>query len=462
MLRLFIRTFIDSTNGIYYYKANGNINIKSDNLKITNENVYVIRDGNNNFKIINNLKNLPHDNNFNIIFKLRKSFKKNNIYEIINPIIRVSEINKDENFINNLNEAMWFPVKGNINNEGEYNINYILNEHDIIKLGRVKFEVIKIHINKINENNKNNINNKRNKNYNYNISNLNSNSKPIFNIDIQIDQYRVIDNKKLASDKKKENANNTNSEEKESEYHETINFNSKKSTNFEGTSIENRSKTKENKIINDFDIGICLICFNYESTIENPLLRICKCKNFVHYDCLKAFLSKKIEIQYNAKKTVITYYCSKFNCDVCLAPYPIRFRIPEYNKVYELIDLNQPEEFNYLVLESLDYIKENKNIKKVHFVKLTDEVIKIGRSHTNDITDNDISISRSHCELKFNKDNGDLILENKSEKFGTLVLIRNNIKMNENEIKFQVGRSLISAKLCTKDVTEQTTEYNFG
>jgi hypothetical protein len=291
---------------------------------------------------------------------------------------------------------------------------------------------------------------------------LNFNSKPIFNIDIQIDQYRVIDNKKLASDKKKENANNTNSEEKESEYHETINFNSKKSTNFEGTSIENRSKTKENKIINDFDIGICLICFNYESTIENPLLRICKCKNFVHYDCLKAFLSKKIVIQSNLKQTVITYYCSKFNCDVCLAPYPIRFRIPEFNKVYELIGLNQPEEFNYLVLESLDYIKENKNIKKVHFVKLTDEVIKIGRSHTNDITDNDISISRSHCELKFNKDNGDLILENKSEKFGTLVLIRNNIKMNENEIKFQVGRSLISAKLCTKDVTEQTTEYNFG
>jgi hypothetical protein len=34
--------------------------------------------------------------------------------------------------------------------------------------------------------------------------------------------------------------------------------------------------------------------------------------------------------------------------------------------------------------------------------------------------------------------------------------------MNENEINFQVGTSLISAKLCTKDVTEQTTEYNFG
>ena len=191
-------------------------------------------------------------------------------------------------------------------------------------------------------------------------------------------------------------------------------------------------------------------------------MRICKCKNFVHYECLKKFLSTKLIIQDNLKGTVTTYFCPRFNCDICLCPYPIRFRIPEFDKIYELIDLNQPEEENFLVLETLDYIKEKKNIKKVHFVRLTDEVIKIGRSNTNDIIDNDISISRSHCELKFNKDSEDLILENRSEKFGTLVLIRNNIKMNENEINFQVGRSLISAKLCTKDVTEQTTEYNFG
>ena len=454
MLSLLFKTFIDSANGIFYYKANDNIKIKSDNLKITNENVYVIIDGNNNYKIINNLKNLPMDNNFNILFKIRKSFKKNNIYEIINPIIRVSEINKDENFINNLNKSMWFPVKSNTNNEEENEKeDYILNENDIIKLGKLKFEVIIIHINQINKQNK------RKKLYHYNISNLNYNSKPIFNIDIKDDQYnvkKILKEKEKNDDEKKENTNKKNKkekegkEEKESEYHETINYNSNKSTNFSRSTIENKLKKKYD-IINDIDIDIeiCFICFKLESTIENPLVRICKCKNFVHYECLKTFLNKKIILQENQKGTVITYYCPKFNCDVCLCPY-------------ELIDINQPEEINYLVLESLDYIKENKNIKKVHFIKLTDEVIKIGRSHSNDITDNDISISRSHCELKFNKDNGDLILENKSAKFGTLVLIRNNIKMNENEIKFQVGRSLISAKLCTKDVTEQTTEYNFG
>lgn len=458
MMDLIIRTFLDSTNGIFYYKTNGNIKLKIDKLKITNENVYIIRDGNNNYKKINNLKNLPSDDNFNIIFKIRKSLKNNNIYEIINPIIRVSEVNKDENFVDNLNNAMWLPVKSNINNEGEFEEGYILNGHDIIKLGRLKFEVIKIHINKNNENNK------RNKNYKYNISNLNFNSKPIFNIDIQIDQYIVIDKEANDNDEKEEYENKKNKKEKdeESEYHETINYNSNKSTNFEGNSIGNKSKKRRYVITNDFETYTCFICLKDESTIKNPLVKICKCKNFVHYECLKEFLRTKLIIQENPKGNVFTYFCSKFNCDICLCPYPLRFRIPEFNKVYELIDINEPEEFNYLVLESLDYIKEKKNIKKVHFIKLTDEVIKIGRSHTNDIKDDDISISRSHCELKFDKDNGNVILENKSEKFGTLVLIRNNIKMNENEIKFQVGRSLISAKLCTKDVTEQTTEYNFG
>ena len=457
MLNLIIKTFIDSTNGIYYYKVSGNIKIKSDTLRITNENIYVIRDGDNFYKIINNLKNLPKDNNFNIILKLRKSLKNKNIYEIINPIIRVSEINKYENFINNLDESMWFPVKSNTNNEEENEKeDYILNENDIIKLGRLKLDVIKIHINKINKQNK------RNKPYHYNISNLNYNSKPIFNIDIKFDQYIVEEKEKNDDDEKKENSNKKNKEKEENDSHETINYNSNKSTNASRTLNENKSKKNKNDIINYFDNNICFICLTNESTIKNPLVRICKCKSFAHYICLKAFLSKKLTIQENLKGTVTTYSCYKFNCDVCLSPYPLRFRIPEFNKVYEFIDINQPEEFNYVVLETLDYIKEKNNIKKVHFIRLKDEVIKIGRNNTNDIRDEDISISRTHCELKFDKDNGDIILENKSEKFGTLVLIRNNIKMNENEIKFQVGRSLISAKLCTKDVTEQTTEYNFG
>ena len=69
-----------------------------------------------------------------------------------------------------------------------------------------------------------------------------------------------------------------------------------------------------------------------------------------------------------------------------------------------------------------------------------DEIIK------NDIIDTDISISRFHSVLKFNKDTGNITLENES-KFGTLVLVKNNIKLTDNKkIYFQVGRTFITAE----------------
>ena len=106
-----------------------------------------------------------------------------------------------------------------------------------------------------------------------------------------------------------------------------------------------------------------------------------------------------------------------------------------------------PDELDYVILESLDYMKDNGNIKTVHLVQLNDEEINIGRYDTNDIIDTDISVSRKHAVMKYNKETGKLYLENLSEKFGTLVLIKGNIKMKEKKIHFQVGKSYIVANL---------------
>jgi pSer/pThr/pTyr-binding forkhead associated (FHA) protein len=62
-------------------------------------------------------------------------------------------------------------------------------------------------------------------------------------------------------------------------------------------------------------------------------------------------------------------------------------------------------------LESLDYIKGNKNIKIFYIVKLIDEEITIGRQDYNDIIDNDISISQKYALLRYNKNYGNLFLE---------------------------------------------------
>jgi len=80
-------------------------------------------------------------------------------------------------------------------------------------------------------------------------------------------------------------------------------------------------------------------------------------------------------------------------------------------------------------------------------VQLTDEEINIGRNNYNDIIDFDISVSREHAVLKYDKFNKHLFLENKGGKFGTLVLVRRNIKINEEKTFFQISNTHISMEL---------------
>ncbi len=128
-------------------------------------------------------------------------------------------------------------------------------------------------------------------------------------------------------------------------------------------------------------------------------------------------------------------------------PYPLRFRIPEINRTYDLIDFNLPPELDYVVLESLDFIKEHDNLKIIHVVQLNENEFYIGRYDTNDIIDSDVSVSRNHAVLHYNRERGRLYLVNRSQKFGTLVLIKGDIKMKEKSINLQSGRTFITAKL---------------
>ena len=421
-VNLTIKTWISDSNGIYNYKSDIT-NINQVDAAYT-DSVYIIREKN---KIIEEKQHYIYDDEIEgqILLYIRKSLKDKNSFEIVNPIRKFIE--KNEYNINDLNRRPWFIVntQNGYNNENE---EYNLNEGDIIKLGRRKFEIIKKNINA---------------NYktisldnpeNYNISKINEKKGSIFNINIKKNQYKInkrkIGNKKIIKD---DSENNSLGNE--------IN---------DPNNIEDEDTENENEK--------CRICFGSKSTRENPRLKLCSCHDSIHFECLKAYLKTKIEIRENEKLTVKTYICNKYNCDVCLKPYPVRFRIPEFDKIYELIDLNRPPELDYIILESLDYIKEHNNLKILHFVELNGDDIKIGRYDTNDIIDTDISVSRKHAILKFNKENGKLYLENLSEKFGSLILIKGNIKLKEKNIHFQVGKSYIKA--CLSDVAE--TEIKNG
>lgn len=462
VLNVRIYTWVHNTDGIFNYKYIENTMTtmaRDESIKIVQGNIssnqYLARKNNTGNIIFLAQNSFFNEENDELMFRVRKSIKKDE-FEIINPISLM--LKKTQKTIENLNNNLWYVIKSDGDFFDNNNEDYPLNLYDIIKLGRRKFEIIKYNINS------NAQTKTQNNSLNYNISEINKKKGSIFDINIKETQY-ILKNREI---KKGNGKNDTIKEAKEEEENEldenkiekdkiTIDINE---TNNNQIYTKNNDKKEEdiNEYKNNSDneeeenINKCRICFDSNTSEDNPLVCLCLCKDFTHYECLKYYLKTKLEIRENDKNTVKTYNCHKFNCEVCLMPYPLRFRIPEQDKIYELIDLNMPSELNYIVLESLDYIKDKANIKTIHIVKLADEEYRVGRYESNDIVDNDISVSRNHAILKYDKEKGKLYIKNLSEKFGTLVLIKGNIKMDKNkQINFQVGRSYVSARPDAKE-----------
>lgn len=476
-LKIKLQTWTSNNDGIFNYKQiqthweNDN-SIKKVEVQLSN-NTYLTRNENN---IINCRKQNSDlkDRREDVLFKARRSFKDNSSFDIINPVSVLMK--KNLNNINLLNNHLWYVIKSESGNFEEDNEDYYLIQNDIIKIGRKKYEIIILNINS----NSNLIT--LNGITNYNISELNRNKGSVFDINIKKYQY-IIEPKKIKKEKEKisllkvseKNEKKINSKKKKidqslseiKEENEYVNKNeedsndNQKDINLINLENEIKKDIKEDNIINnDSDcedekedeededtLDRCRICLDNFSSVDNPKLCLCSCKDYVHYECLKAYLNTRVEIHENEKNTVKTYKCNKFNCEVCLMPYPLRFRIPEINRTYDLIDFNLPPELDYVVLESLDFIKEHDNLKIIHVVQLNENEFYIGRYDTNDIIDSDVSVSRNHAVLHYNRERGRLYLVNRSEKFGTLVLIKGDIRMKEKPINLQSGRTFITAKL---------------
>ena len=368
----------------------------------------------------NSLVNLQSQEEFNyenqtLLFGLRKSFKDKTI-KIINPIKAPKQTDKGE--IYDLRKKLWYIV--NSENKEKINEDYILNENDIIKFGDCVFEVIKKRVPKIADE-------AQKRDQLYNISSLNNKYGLLFKI-------KNYDNQKY-------NGQN-----------------------------ENKKLT-------------CQICRKDSDDNENPLLKICNCKS--HFKCLREKLISDIKNELKTQR-VYSFNPLDFKCSECQQIVPLRFE--KLGKIYNFLEF---EDMFYIVLEYLGKIdneeKNNDNDKnqaKVYIINLDHlddkSEIKIGKNRKNiknDIDLQDDYISRSHAVIKFNKENGNLILENRSitevvynkedgtliqkekieiineEKIGklsfsrTFVLIKDNFKLKENQINFRVGNCYITAKL---------------
>lgn len=125
------------------------------------------------------------------------------------------------------------------------------------------------------------------------------------------------------------------------------------------------------------------------------------------------------------------------------------------DRIYDLIDIVRPEKQNYIILESLNQLKDNNNIKSIHVISLDDQKVTLGRGHESDVRINDISVSRTHASIIFNPISGKICIRDLKSKFGTLVLIKNEMEVKDKKIHLQIGRSYfevstLSLKDCDK------------
>lgn len=391
----------NGTQGIKLYlifktknQSDSNFNYEEGNVmtvidETTEDNFYYCRRAYTN-KIVNYRKQILIEDQDEILFRARKA--KKGYYELIWPIAKVDSL--DMNNLKDLDNKMWYVVnsENNKNTMSIYenkNDGYYLSENDILKVGKKKYEIIKLNLTlKTNEETTNN-----------------KNSGSVL--------YLPLKNL-LNNEDKNENEQNVFNPENE-----------------------------------------CRICYTNMSNIVDPLLKMCKCNAYIHFSCLKLFLKSHIIVSTNSFETVYSYKCQNFNCEVCQEPYPLKFEVKlseEEKRTYCLIDgLEQPENTDYMILESLTFVKkeEKKNSKNIFVIKLTDQEINIGRNDDNDIIDEETSISRHHAVLKYDKIEGKVKIINKG-KYGTLVLIKNNVKLDlekNRRIYFQVGKTYIHAEV---------------
>ena len=354
-----------------------------------------------------------------LIFKLNKEEEEEKDKYILTSLFPTNLQLNEEN-LNNINNKIWYILKtsdiDNKENDKNCNEEYYLNENDIIKFGRVKYIVQKIHL--LNNNNKDVPSNSNDEN-NYNISDLNKNTNSVFQCVYPVKNFKGYKDNNV----KNNNVSNEEIEKKGCDCYECL--------------LENEENDKEG---NDKE--------------ENFLISLCKCNKLVHFKCFKYYLNNLKELKENNTKFDESKVFKNFECEDCKNQYPIKFKLPNQEKIFNLIDIKEPEDCDYMILESIDFKQNNQYYKSIHIVKLIKEgsPITIGRENSNDIImDRDISISRKHALLRFNKEDGKISIQNWEGKFGTLVLVKKPIKVLDKTIYLQVGKIYIKACLTNKE-----------
>lgn len=349
-------------------------------------------------------------------------------------------------FLNNDNKLIISDQQGKIK-ENEKNIFYIeLNEGNVqlkypLYKGSYKFkekfvdsindylnsQLYKLILNSKNENIFNDINKKMNYNHNLKINDV-----------IRIDNFKLI-LKEFHINNNKENNNSKN---------QTI-------------------TAKLEFDLDDDKDNICKICDEGDLGPEDPLIRFCRCEEYIHINCKKKEI---IQTEEEIYKDCFRYNIKNIKaCEKCKGSIPLTFIYN--NKLYELFDIpkkNLNEDF--LLFESLDYKNDkDESMRNIFYIRINEEKenILIGgenkegnKNYTNKfdklIKIDYNTIPYEQALIECDKLNKILKIKNINETHNFSILQENIlIKPNNDEIYINVDNVKVEAKLIKKEEFEE-------
>jgi len=354
---------------------------------------------------------------------------------------------------------------------------YKLSKGDLIKLGRVSIEILKINLNKKKENNNNKMNISNNRNYNSFRKNSSYNSFMVNGHEVIKGSFSSQDiNDNNEEDKNSGNAINIGNENltKKKIFNKTllsrnlsfssrfpkvnkITLKKKKNLNliFDKFNFNSPNYNKKNNNDNTKNKKICRVCYcGEESPAENPLINPCECKGsmkYIHYECLKSWLDAKIESSplssiYVKEGIGMSYCTDDLVCELCKAKFPDYIN---YNNKLFNINFYKTKFEKYLIFRSIHY-NNKKYYKFIHIVSFDNiDKIVLGRANECDISFPEPSISRYHCFIYCDKEKEHFYLDDNCSRFGSLVLIQNQYLeiINNLSLKLQKNKTYIKIML---------------
>ena len=365
----------------------------------------------------------------------------------------------DSNDDNNIELYSWLIYKGN--NFPSNQKKYRIKEGDILKIGRDWLFIKEIYISNKTRKLLQMKNKEKIKGNNFKIfSNPSQTNKDLnINEDVNIIEYNDTNDDKNEEIKLIKNKIETENEELVGNIKHLI---VKEKEKNEKKSDFNIDKSKNKKV------KICRICYIEEyDQINNPLIKPCKCSGsmkYIHYECLLRWIKTKRAVDkslYLGSNLSFAYTLRPIECELCKSKLPNYLR--HKNEVYSLlnleknfdeeINLNKNEEKinkkrkedkdNYRIFDSIaPSMAENRYRFLVKFDG--NNILRIGRGLEMQLVLNDISVSRNHCQLKIEND-GSITLEDNSSKFGSLVLIQDEIEiLKGHSLNIQVGTNYLT------------------